>query len=543
MFIASLPLMATLSAKAERNRTAATYTLVAVVGISVLPLVMVMVGAPDSPLLFGAFLSVGTSVGSLAFLAGRYRAQLRDRNILALIRRNLASWPILFVLGGTFEFTFFAWSTRFVDPSVATILWGSWPIIFVFLLRRIFSGSRARPSRYKKITPSLVLLMVLSLVGLAFVVLAQASKQTGFDWTSDSSWVGFVFAVFSGVLITLNIFSFSWAADLAAKAGTLRVAGGSRNMELFFMTVVVCVSNAFTAPIKAGFSLAASEPIRVDVILGALIMGGTLRVGSSLLWRHANQITHALGINAIGYGEPLFGVLWLALFWEVDISRVDYLVLGTCAIIASNILINSEVEISRGFKSAILAMWTTGAVVYLRDEGPLWGSGRFFGVLALLAGAYALLQALRSATASPPAAGRHAKAPPPSSETTPSGARISLMADGVALARTFTMVLYGSMAIVLTIIVRPAVTGWVGMAVEMFAVSFCTAIAASAFHTSRRPRGVDRPPGEAVVSTEPPAEGSGREQRERRISNWTNAAVATGTYLSFLYLLWDKWLN
>jgi len=535
--------MATLSAQAERNRTAAIYTLVSVVGISVLPLVIVMVGAPESPLLFGSFLSVGTAAGSLAFLAGRYRAQLRDRDIRALIRKNLASWPILFVLVGTFEFTFFAWSTRFVDPSVATILWGSWPIIFVFLLRRIFSGRRARPSRYKRITPSLVLLMVLSLVGLAFVVLAQASKRTGFDWTSDSSWVGFVFAVFSGVLITLNIFSFSWAADLAAKARTLSVARGPRSLELFFMTVVVCVSNAFTAPIKAGFSLAASEPIRVDVILGALIMGGTLRVGSSLLWRHANQITHALGINAIGYGEPLFGVLWLALFWEVDISRVDYLVLGTCAIIASNILINSEVEISRGFKSAILAMWATGAIVYLRDDGPLWGSGRFFGVLALLAGAFALLQALRSTTASPPAAGKHALVRPSSSDTGPGGGRNPLIADGLNLARNLTMGLYGAAAIGLTIIVRPAVTGWVGLAVEMFAVSFCTAIAASAFHASRWPGVVGGSPKQAV-GTEPPAEAhAGWEQRERRISNWTNAAVATGTYLSFLYLLWDKWLN
>ena len=103
--------------------------------------------------------------------------------------------------------------------------------------------------------------------------------------------------------------------------------------------------------------------------------------------------------------------------------------------------------------------------------------------------------------------------------------------------------MYGSVAIGLTIIVRPAVTGWVGLAVEMFAVSFCTAIAASAFHTSRWPGVVGRPPTQDV-GTELPAESyTGWEQRERRISNWTNTAVVTGTYLSFLYLLWDKWLN
>ena len=378
--------MALVSSEVERNRIAALYLLISVVGISVLPLAMVVVGAPDSPLLFGAFLSVGTSVGALAFLSFRYGVLLRDRRILALIRTNLVSWPIFFLLLGTFEFTFFAWGTKYVDPAVATILWGSWPIIFVFLLSRIFSGNRERPARYRKITPSLVLLMVFSLIGLGYVVLAQAGKQAGFDWTSDSSWIGFAFAMLSGVLITFNIFSFWWATNLARKAKTMGVSRESQSLELFFITVIVCISNAFTAPFKAGFSLLASEEIQLDVIAAALIVGGTLRVASSLLWRHANLITHALGINALGYAEPLFGVLWLALFWEIDIPRVDYLIIGTCAIIASNVLINSEVEISRGFRSAIVAMWATGAIVYFRDEGPLWSSGRFFGVLALLAG-------------------------------------------------------------------------------------------------------------------------------------------------------------
>lgn len=314
-------------------------------------------------------------------------------------------------------------------------------------------------------------------------------------------------------------------------------------MELFFITVIVCISNAFTAPFKAGFSVLAAEQIQPDVILAGLIVGGTLRVGSSLLWRHANLITHALGINALGYAEPLFGVLWLALFWEVNISRVDYLVLGTCAIIASNLLINSEAEISRGFKSAMLAMWTTGAIVYLRDDGPLWGSGRFFGVLALLAGVFALLQALRSTTTSPPAVGRHAVGRPSSPETTPRAAKTPLNTGHFTLVQTLTMGLYGAAAVGLAIVVRPAVTGWVGMAVEVFAVSFCTAIVASAFYTSRWPGEAGRPSHQIVSLELSASPDAGRELRERRIANWTNGVVATGTYLSFLYLLWDKWLN
>ncbi len=540
--VGSLSVMASLSAEMERNRTAATYVLISVTSISVLPLAMVVVGAPDSPFLFGAFLSAGTSVGALAFLAARYRPQLRDPDIRSLVRRNIVSWPILLILLGSFEFTFFAWSTQFIDATVATILWGCWPILFVFLLQRIFSGRAARPARYRKITPSLVMLMFFSLIGLAYVVLAQSSTQSGLDWASDSSYLGFALALLSGVLITFNIFTFSWATDLARKARVRRQPEESHSMELFFITVVVCLSNAFTAPIKAGFSLVALEQIQLDVILMGLVLGATVRVTASILWRKANLMTHTLGINALGYAEPLFGVLWLALFWEINISRVDYLIVGTCAIIASNILINSEVEISRGFKSAILAMWTTGAFVYFRDAGPLWSSGRFFGILALLAGAFTLLLGLRFTSTSPALVGKHALRRPRSPDEEPLGIKYPLIANGLNLARMFTMGLYGAAAVVLAMVVQPALEGWTGWLVELFAISFCTAIVASAFHAAGSLKGRDKPSG-ADSSGISIFMDAGWGRRERRIANWTSAVVATGTFLSFLYLLWDKWLN
>ena len=535
--------MALASSEVRRNRRAAVYLLASVLGISVLPLAMVVVGAPESPLLFGASLSVGTSVGALGFLFARYGPQLRDGRIRSLIRNNLVSWPIFFLLLGTFEFTFFAWGTRFVDATVATILWGSWPIIFVFLLSRIFRGSRERPARYRKITPSLVLLMVFSLIGLAYVVLAQATRQSGFDLTSDSSWVGFAFAMLSGILITFNIFSFSWSTSLAAKAKNLGVSHQSHSLELFFITVIVCISNAFTAPFKAGFSLLASEQIQTDVILAGLIVGGTIRVGSSLLWRHANLTTHALGINALGYAEPLFGVLWLALFWEVNIPRVDYLILGTCAIIASNILINSEVEISAGFKSAILAMWTTGAIVYFRNDGPLWESGRLFGILAILAGVFALLVGLRVGNPSPVTGGKHAPAERHRPQAAPRPRKPSRIGTGLNIAQMATIGIYAAAGVTIAVVVRPATTGWTGWLVEIFAVSYCTAIVASSFYASDSPKRFRRRLAAATGGEEPVSAGHRSDRRERRIAHWSTLVTAAGTYIAFLYLLWDKWLG
>ncbi|MCE2526858.1 MAG: hypothetical protein J4G00_04920, partial [Actinomycetia bacterium] len=326
------------------------------------------------------------------------------------------------------------------------------------------------------------------------------------------------------------------------RAKTRRDPQDSHDMELFFITVVVCLSNAFTAPVKAGFSLVASEQIQLDVIVMALVIGGTVRVTSSILWRKANLMTHTLGINALGYAEPLFGVLWLALFWEVDISRVDYLIIGTCAIIASNVLINSEVEISRGLKSAILAMWATGAVVYFRDDGPLWSSGRFFGILALLAGAFTLLLGLRVANPSPAVVGKHALDGTQSSRASPLATRFPLIANGLNLARIVTIGVYGAVAVALATLVRPALEGLMGWLVELFAISFCTAIVASGFHAAGSLKGSDEPSIEAFGAILIGMDAT-TVRRERRIANWTSGVVVTGTFLSFLYLLWDKWLN
>ncbi len=535
--------MALASTEVERSRTAATFLLISVTGISVLPLAMVVVGAPDSPFLFGAFLSAGTSVGALAFLAVRYGSQLRHPDIRALIRQNMVTWPIFFILLSSFEFTFFAWGTQFIDATIATILRGGWPIIFVFLLQRVFSGRTTRPVRYRKITPSLVMLMVFSLIGLAYVVLAQSSGQSGLDWTSDSSYLGFALALASGVLITFNIFTFSWAADLARKAKTLSVSRESHSMELFFITVVFCISNAFTAPIKAAFSLVASEQIQLDVILMGLVVGGTIRVGSSILWRKANLMTHTLGINALGYAEPLFGVLWLALFWEVDISRVDYLIIGTCAIISSNILINSEVEIGPVVKSTILSLWATGTIVYLRDEGPLWTNGKYFVALALIAALYSLLLGLRTKSASFATVGRHDRHDSLPSKTKPRAVKVRILDSGFQFSQLLTLGVCGATAVLLAMFVRPVLAGWTGWLVETTAVVLVTSVVSSALYAYGLPGRCEKSAiasGNATAWRSAPASS---DRRDRQIAAWTSVVVTAGVFVSFLYLLWDKWLN
>ncbi|MCY3692970.1 MAG: hypothetical protein OXH30_13335, partial [Chloroflexi bacterium] len=122
-----------------------------------------------------------------------------------------------------------------------------------------------------------------------------------------------------------------------------------------------------------------------------------------------NVMTNNLGINAISYGTPIFSLFWLFLFAEVDISRVDYLIIGTAAIISANLLINFEAEVRFGFKALILALWGCGAFVYLRDDflhllpfdGWLWPRETYLGALGLSATVFILLLTFRVARLGP----------------------------------------------------------------------------------------------------------------------------------------------
>ena len=88
---------------------------------------------------------------------------------------------------------------------------------------------------------------------------------------------------------------------------------------------------------------------------------------------------------------------------------MDLLIIGAAAIIATNLLINFEAEIRFGFKALILALWTCGTFVYLRDEflhllpfsGWLWPRETYIGALGFSATVFILLLTFRVARLAP----------------------------------------------------------------------------------------------------------------------------------------------
>ena len=135
-------------------------------------------------------------------------------------------------------------------------------------------------------------------------------------------------------------------------------------------------------------------------------LGGALASGiADVSFRTANSLTNNLGVNALSYLTPIIALAWLALLSQAEVNRVDFLLIGTMAVVTANLMINFESEIRWGFKAVILALVVSGASVYVRDgvfdylgvEKWYWPAGGYFEALALSATVFTLLLAFRVA--------------------------------------------------------------------------------------------------------------------------------------------------
>ena len=391
----------------SNDRLAAVYMLVVVVGISLVPLVFAFGGASENPFLFNAGWRLGVAAGCLVCLFTFYRRLLFDQAILALVLRRLPSWALIWAAAGNCEYMLFAWAVRFIDISAVTVIYEIWPILLILLVERLYR----REKRYREIGRGTLALLVIAFTGIAFVVLGQAGS---IDILSDGEsgvrdlLVGLVLAVGAAFLAPLMAFGFRWGSDLADEMAGKSVSGADRgSLEMFCAIVAFFVSSSGSALFNAGAGLVGGEEIGPRVLVIGVVGGALTNSVAGIAWRKVNFTTGHLGINALAYMTPVVSLSFLAAFSMVEIPRPDYLVIGTVAIVAANLLINFEAEIRWGFRALIVALGTCGAAVYLRDDfyalvgidGWQWNAKQagYFEALGLSATVFTLLLAFRVA--------------------------------------------------------------------------------------------------------------------------------------------------
>ena len=426
---------------AKFNRIALGYIFIAVISYAIIPTVIGYIGGEELPFYFMGAWRAGVAVGCVGILVvfylplwfnrynwGRFRYHLSTSETKAVDWRfpviglhlrvdelriplvkwkvpgDFIDWRILLTILGNCEYALFAWSLQFIDIAVTTLLFQSWPIFFL-LLTAVFLRRDASIDPSGKGTVSLVLLIGLGFIGFTFIIFSQTGEIGEFGDIGLSHLVyGLVLALGAMVLSNLKAFGIVWGRNLGNQlSGSLRGLGS--NPAMFFVIISFLLSSLGAAGVGMVVGSARGETFDFGLLSVAFLAGLAFNTTAGLMWRKANMADDDISFNALGYAIPILALLFLLLFQQAAITRVDYLILGATAIIVANLLINFEAEVRWSFEALILALGGCGTVVYFRADffewlgipEWAWSGDGYFASIALSATVFTLLLAFRVA--------------------------------------------------------------------------------------------------------------------------------------------------
>ncbi|MYC35377.1 MAG: hypothetical protein F4X66_00450 [Chloroflexi bacterium] len=428
------------TAQANSSRIALGYILIAVISYALIPAAIEYIGGEKLPFFFVAAWRLGVAVGCVGILIvfylplwlnrynwGRFKYYLDTSETKAVdwrfpvinlhlrvdelripllkwkIPGDFIDWRVLLTILGNCEYALFAWALQYIDITMATIVFQSWPIFFL-ILSALLLRENIRHLHNGKTALSLFLLVSLSVIGFAFIVFSQ-SGEIGHLGNVSSLITGVVLVAGAMALGNLKAFGIDWGRRLGNQlSGDLTGLGSSPAM--FFVLVSFLISSFGAAAVGLIVGLGRSETWDMEILgmafLGGLIVNST----AGIMWRKANMADDDIGFNALGYAIPVVAILFLLLFGMAGVSRVDYLILGVTAIVVANLLINFEAEVRWSFEALILALGGCGTLVYFREDlfkwvglgdGWAWSGDGYFGSVGLSATVFTLLLAFRVA--------------------------------------------------------------------------------------------------------------------------------------------------
>jgi hypothetical protein len=237
---------------------------------------------------------------------------------------------------GYFDLPLFALAARFVDIAVVTILVEISPMLFMLLMQRLDRGH----GNYRRIGPLTLFWSLGAFGGFVLVVWGQTGGPVAME---PNGWLhltlGVMLALGSATVGTLIGFSFRWGRDFG------RDLNPSGQSELFGVLLCALLANVLIIPINVLGSLLflGGASVRQFGYLDAataFLWGGFFFTVGGVCVRKANLDTRNLGINAVIYARPIFGLLLLWVFTGIEVARLDYLLAGAFLIVVSNLAVN-----------------------------------------------------------------------------------------------------------------------------------------------------------------------------------------------------------
>lgn len=272
--------------------------------------------------------------------------------------------PVLILILTGPDYLVFSASTVYVDTAVTSSLYELWPMLWLLGMIAVdakrFGASARTPRPWHTYA-----LMLLGVPALALIVTSTVSAGESTTPTSSFPLLGIVLAVAAPAMGALGVASF-WFADrlMYLPPGTGETSSPARLHDRWrgvsqtdeasrttrLLTNVLCDTSQ---TVGLSLSIVALAPlvvleaggigaIRPIPLLGGIMVGAVLNGPGSVALRRAHVLTDRREIISLQYISPVLALLWLFLATTVEITRFDYLIIGTITIMVINVLISAS---------------------------------------------------------------------------------------------------------------------------------------------------------------------------------------------------------
>ena len=192
-----------------------------------------------------------------------------------------------------FAYSLLALSFRIVDVSAASVLYETWPVIFVALRQQL-----NRQPIHIHIHIHQLAAFTPAIAGTILVAASQHSDQQSFFHIDATTFLGTVIAITGGAAIASMAFTFSWAEqihhDIFAYRDNTQSSQTKDDTRTALILIAFMATNAISLPINAIIATVAGETITSAQIALGLLTGIFIQGAGSILFRLANIFTLAV---------------------------------------------------------------------------------------------------------------------------------------------------------------------------------------------------------------------------------------------------------
>lgn len=317
----------------SRNKLAIILILISTLLCSIRPLIYYFGEASASPFLFSAIMNLFNTIICIIFLTVYFPKLAFNKHIIKKIAINSYRPEIFIASMSSFHYTLFALTINYIDISVTTILFETWPIFMIFITAWLFKTEKY----YQKITIKALVPVIFSFVGFILVIFSQKdySEITTIIFQQKTTILWSFIAIAGAILTAFSSpYTLKWGKILNKTE-----ENPNPNLEFFFIIAGFSITRLIGSFISGILGIKFEETINIHQILIATLCGLLITGIASILLRYANITTNNLSINGFLYTTPIFSLIWLGIASLINVPHTNLLITGTIIITLSNLAI------------------------------------------------------------------------------------------------------------------------------------------------------------------------------------------------------------